>query len=58
MKKYKITIKLKEVEKAKVYEIVCHDELSSLNLIQSYINKHSLKTNIEKINIELITYEN
>jgi hypothetical protein len=58
MKKYKITIKLKEVEKAKVYEIVYHDELTSLNLIQSYINKHSLKTNIEKINIELITYEN
>jgi|688.fasta_scaffold942318_3 hypothetical protein len=54
MKKYKITIKLKEVEKAKVYEIVYYDELTALNLIQSYINKHSLKTNIEKINIELI----
>ena len=54
MKKYKITIKLKEVSKIKVYEIVYYDELTALNLIQSYINKHSLKTNIEKINIELI----
>jgi hypothetical protein len=56
MKKYKITIKLKEVSKIKVYEIVCHDELdelTALNLIQSFINENSLKSNIEKINIEL-----
>ena len=53
MKKYKITIKIKEIEKVKVYEIVSYNELTALNLIQSFINKHSLKTNIEKINIEL-----
>jgi hypothetical protein len=53
MKKYKITIKLKEVEKAKVYEIFSNHELTALNEIKSLINENSLKTNIEKINIEL-----